>query len=148
MTIPIPQIKKSRREKEILDIPKILIVEDEEPLLRYLVDELMRYSCIVLYALDGKEGLELAQKEYPDMIVLDLLMPIMDGMTMLKKLRESDDLYVQDVPVLILTNVVDSPILTQGELSKFGVVDYLIKNDRNIKRTVDIVKEKFSVSLL
>ena len=145
------QEQQGEQQEEEIHIPKvyrILIVEDEEPLLRYLVDELMRYNCIVLYAQDGKEGLDLALKECPDMIILDLIMPTMDGTTMLQKLRESDDLFVRGIPVLILTNVVDSPILTQGELSKFGVIDYLVKSDRNIQRAVDVVKEKFNISLL
>lgn len=85
---------------------KILIVEDELILLEVLVDNLKDEGFNVLEARDGEEGLEVALKEKPDLILLDIMMPKMNGMTMLKKLR--DDRWGSKVPVMVLTNVGDS----------------------------------------
>ena len=66
---------------------KILIVEDEEDMLRALVDELGHEGFETLEAKNGKEGLSIALKERPDLILLDILMPEMDGMAVMKHLR-------------------------------------------------------------
>ena len=63
----------------------ILVVEDEEILAKTLQDKLVSEGFEVLKAYDGVEGLKLATNEHPDLILLDLLMPKMDGMGMLKK---------------------------------------------------------------
>ena len=67
---------------------KILIVEDEEIMLKALVEKFSSEGFEVVQAIDGEEGLKKALCEKPDIILLDILLPKMDGMAVLKKLRE------------------------------------------------------------
>ena len=69
---------------------KILIVEDEMIINKMYAEELRSQGFLVLTATNGGEGLELALREKPNLILLDILMPIMDGLTMMSKLREKD----------------------------------------------------------
>lgn len=81
---------------------KILIIEDELAYVRLLRDKLIRrYD--VLHAPDGKEGLNLALKQHPDLILLDVRMPKMDGLTVLKELRK--DKRGKTAKVILLTNL-------------------------------------------
>src|SRR3989344_2171943 len=84
---------------------KVLVVEDEEILLTGLKEELESGGYTVQGASDGVEGLEQTKSFKPDLILLDLLMPKMDGMEMLQKLKA--DSATRDVPVVILTNLSD-----------------------------------------
>ena len=84
----------------------ILIVEDSKLLRAVVRDELERNGFTVIEAEDGKLGLETALAQHPDLIMLDLIMPVMDGMTMFKLLRE--DAWGKGVPVIMLTGSEDS----------------------------------------
>lgn len=117
---------------------KILIVEDERSLLDILTRRFIDEKFEVVEALNGKEGLKVALKERPDLIILDIIMPVMDGMTMLKKLRE--DKWGKEVEVVILTNLSDVARV-QESLSK-GVYDYLVKSDWRLEDLVKKVKDK------
>ena len=79
----------------------ILIVEDDRSLLHALTDKFKLEGFHVLNSENGKEGLEMALKEEPDAILLDILMPIMDGLTMLGELRQANS-WGRRVPVVIL----------------------------------------------
>ena len=81
----------------------ILIIEDEKSLRNAVVDLLHAKSFLVIEAKNGREGMELALSKHPDLILLDLIMPEMDGMSVLKKIRE--DKWGVTVPVIILTNL-------------------------------------------
>jgi DNA-binding response OmpR family regulator len=83
---------------------KILIIEDEKPLARALELKLTHEGFEVKSAFNGEEGLEVALHEHPDLIMLDIIMPVMDGITMLKKLREANE-WGKTVPVIFLTNL-------------------------------------------
>ena len=85
---------------------KILIIEDEEPMRRVLKDTLEQEGFIVFESSDGKVGLEEAHLKRPDLILLDILMPKIDGMTVLKQLRKEE--WGKGVPVVILTNLNDA----------------------------------------
>lgn len=116
----------------------ILVIEDELPIIQALQDKFTRAGFEVSSAKNGKDGLEIALKEQPDLILLDLVLPKMDGMTMLKKLR--DDEWGKDVPVIILTNLSDMKKV--DEAAKDYVFDYLIKADWKIEEVVERVKER------
>jgi two-component system KDP operon response regulator KdpE len=77
---------------------RILVVDDEERILNFLSTKLKASGYEVLTAPDGVKGLEQAQAQEPDLVVLDLLMPRMDGLEMLKQLRT-----FSPIPVIILT---------------------------------------------
>lgn len=88
---------------ENIEKKKILVVEDEEALLQALTDTFSENGYEVLKAKNGVEALSVALKNHPDLIILDILMPEMDGMSMVKNLRA--DNWGSKVPVIILTNI-------------------------------------------
>ncbi len=117
----------------------ILVVEDEAPLRNALSEMLTREGFGVFEAKDGQEGLDYALKEKPDVILLDLVMPVMDGMTMLKLLR-ADKEYGEKVPVIVLSNVsiVDERV-TKG-VNTANPEFYLVKANWPIEGVVNKVK--------
>lgn len=115
---------------------KILIVEDDKALSNILADKLNHEDFSVLTASNGEEGLEIANKENPDLVLLDLIMPKMNGLVMLKKLREDE--WGETVPVLILSND-DNPEHI-SETLKDNATDYLIKSDWRLEDIVNKIK--------
>lgn len=116
---------------------KILIVEDETVLLELFADKLTSEKLETLQATTAEEGIELALKNKPDLILLDMILPKMDGITMLKMLRE--DSWGKSVPVIILSNVSDQERIS--EAMKLGVYDYIIKTDLILNDLAKQVKE-------
>ncbi|MBT3538876.1 response regulator [Candidatus Parcubacteria bacterium] len=116
---------------------KILIVEDEKSLLEALKRKFSSEKFAVFEAKNGEEGLEMALKEHPDLILLDIVMPKMDGITVLGKLRE--DSWGKDAKVIILSNLSDATKVS--EASKQGSFDYLVKSDWRIEDVVKKAKE-------
>jgi DNA-binding response OmpR family regulator len=116
------------------EIKKVLIVEDETSLKKALASGLSNQEFEVITAGDGEEGLAVALKEKPHLILLDLFMPKMDGITMLKKLREDE--WGKKVKVIILTNLEDRDKLSAAVENR--VYDYMIKSNWNIS---DVLKK-------
>ena len=112
---------------------KILIVEDEQDMRQALVDELTREGFQTFEAKNGREGLESALKEHPDLILLDIVMPVMDGMTMMKKLRESAG--GKKIPVILLTNLSATDKIMMG-IVRDEPSYYLVKSDWKIADVV------------
>lgn len=102
---------------------KILIVEDEKQLIAALEEKLHSTGYATVAVRDGEQGLKAAYAEKPDLILLDIVMPVMDGMTMLEKLRKDE--RGKDIPVIILTNLSDGD--KKSASAEQGVSDYLIK---------------------
>jgi len=120
---------------------KILIVEDEEPMLRALSDKFTREGFSVVQGKNGENGLQVALEEHPDLILLDIVMPKMDGLEMLMKLREDD--WGRKVPVLLLTNYGDLEKITSAVQNY--VVGYLLKTDWKLENVVKKVKETLNL---
>lgn len=116
---------------------KVLIIEDEQTLRGALVDKFTSEGFEVLEAKDGKIGLDLALKNSPDIILLDIIMPVMDGITMLKKLRA--DARGDSFKVLTLTNLSDGDKIS--ETIDNGSLKYLVKSDWTLSDIVAKVKE-------
>lgn len=117
---------------------KILVVEDDPIMLKVLSENLTREGFRVVEARDGVEGLSFAEKEKPDLILTDIIMPMMDGITMLKKLR--NEKWGENVPVIILTNLSDSTYL--AEAVERGVYDFLVKTDWKLKDVIKKIKKR------
>lgn len=115
---------------------RVLVVEDEEILLAALKEELSGGGYEVEGALDGVEGLEKTKSFKPDLILLDLVMPKMDGMEMLQKLKA--DAETRDVPVVILTNLSDYERIS--EALSLGAMDYLVKANYKLEDLLDKVR--------
>jgi len=118
------------------DKKKILIVEDEEILLAALQEELNQGGYDTEGAKDGEEGLKKVKEYKPDLILLDLVMPKMDGMEVLKKLKE--DAETKDISVVILTNLSDYERISDA--LALGAKDYLVKANYSLSDLLQKVK--------
>ncbi|MCX6766342.1 MAG: response regulator [Candidatus Moranbacteria bacterium] len=117
----------------------ILIVEDELPMLKALADKFSLEGFEILEAKDGAEGLETAISKKPDLIILDIFMPVMDGKAMFEKLRQ--DAWGKTVPVIILTNL-NPDDKTLEQLMKNGPSYYFIKSKWKLEELVSKVKKE------
>ena len=119
-------------------LKKILIIENEPATRRVLVDKLTREKFFVLESNNGLDGLAVALKEHPDLIILDLFMPKMDGLEVFKKLHE--DAWGKQVPIIILTNLNDDHHIL--ETIKDKNCEYLLKTDHNLASLIKKIKSK------
>jgi DNA-binding response OmpR family regulator len=115
----------------------ILVVEDEEPLRRAVVDTLTHEGFQVIEAKDGQEGIAQALAHTPNLILLDILMPNMDGRATLKKIRNTES--TKDIPVIMLTNMSDMSYV--AEVTSYPKVDYLVKSDWSITDVVEKINQ-------
>jgi len=120
--------------KDKKEVYKVLIVEDELNLQKAIGDKVQREGWKSIVASNGEEGLRAVMQEKPDIVLLDIIMPIMDGLTMLKELRK-----ISNVPVLILTNLYDEKKLIES--FRAGSFDYLVKSNYSLNEVIDKVKE-------
>lgn len=120
------------------DMKHILVVEDEHALRRALTEKLEHEGFNVTAAKDGEEGLKLGLEQKPDMILLDIIMPKLDGIKMLKAIR-SDVPWGANVPVIILTNSREKGDIVAALAE--GVTQYLAKADWKIEDVVKKLKE-------
>lgn len=118
---------------------KILIVEDE-PLLRQLyATKLQEAGYQVFTAANGEQGYDQSVQSVPDLILLDLLMPKVDGLTMLKQIRNNQSTH--NIPVIIMTNTPSLP--SARECEKLGVVNAFFKSDVTPSQLVSHLKNYF-----
>ena len=104
-------------------IPRILSIDDSKTI-RLLLTRLFRpFACELMEAANGEEGLAVASRENPDLIILDYNMPVMDGIAMLRKMREDPGL--KRTPVIMLT--ADSGLQSLATVARLGVRDYVTK---------------------
>jgi two-component system alkaline phosphatase synthesis response regulator PhoP len=122
---------------------KILIADDDKIFCKIFKDSLHRdypEKYEITTATDGEEGLKLAIELKPDLIVLDLKMPKMDGMEVLKALKEKG--IVPKTPVLISTNFSDMEKMSEG--FELGIKGYVVKSDYSLEgiehRIADILE--------
>jgi two-component system, OmpR family, alkaline phosphatase synthesis response regulator PhoP len=111
----------------------ILVVEDEEALREALRDKLGREGFTVLEAKNGEDGLRVAEEHHPDVILLDIIMPKMDGVTMLQKVRESD--WGKVVRVIVLSNLADDEH-AQAAAAKWNA-EYLVKSNWKLEALIE-----------
>jgi PleD family two-component response regulator len=117
---------------------KILIVDDEELVIKALTEKLLSEGFAIDSAVDGEEALIKIKQIKPDLILLDIIMPKLDGISVLKKLKASSE--TQHIPVIILTNLYDDERV--AEVLKTGGTDYLVKVEHTLADIIKRVKEK------
>ncbi len=117
----------------------VLIVEDEEGLLQMYKEKFEFEGFDVLGAHDGKEGVEVALEEKPDVIVLDILLPKKKGTKVLKEVRESGR-WGGEVPVVMLTNLDTNDDILDA-VAKYEPSYYFIKSNTELDDITDKVKE-------
>lgn len=117
---------------------KILIIEDEQDLIKALRESFNSGDYEIEVAHDGKEGIEKIKSFKPDLVLLDLILPQMDGFSVLRELQE--DTNLSDTRVMVLTNLSD----VSEKVSELGALDCLIKADSSI----DDIHKKIETHLL
>ena len=118
----------------------ILIIEDEQFLLSLLVKKLENSGFRVREALDGETGMKAVQEKKPNLILLDLVLPGMNGWEVLRRLK--DDKRFHDIPVFIISNLGEPDDITRGR--KAGAVEYLIKAEYSPQQIVEKVSHVLS----
>jgi len=116
---------------------KILLVEDDPFLSSMYSTKFELENFAVLAAEDGEKGLKLALAERPDIILLDILMPKMNGFEVLEKLKENKE--TDSIPVILLTNLNQKDEIEKG--LSLGANDYLIKAHFMPSEVVDKIKK-------
>jgi DNA-binding response OmpR family regulator len=117
--------------------PHILVVEDERPMSLALKEKFEREGFEVLIESNGRQALKKAIELKPDVILLDILLPGIDGMTMLKELR--NDEWGKNVPVIILSNLSDDEKLKESVA--LNAANYLVKSNWMINDVVEQVRQ-------
>lgn len=117
---------------------KILIAEDEKPMANALKFKLTKAGFDVFVAFNGQEALDLIKKEKIDLALIDLIMPVLDGFGLLKKIKEQNI----KVPVVVLSNL--SQEQDAKKAKEFGAKDYFVKSNTPIIEIVNYVKKFFN----
>jgi len=124
-------------EEQTTSKKKILVIEDDF-FVRDLYDrELTREGFKISTAEDGAEGLLKAIEEKPDLILLDIMLPKMSGLDVLKKVKEKEG--VKEIPVVLLTNLGQDNVIREG--FSLGAVGYLIKAAYTPSQIIEEVKK-------
>lgn len=133
-------IRSMTQETEQLKNRTVLIVDDEETLVDVMREKLLEEGMRVLVAHNGVEGLEVAMRERPDIILLDILMPEMDGFDFLKHLHEDE--WGQKVQVIILTNSTSFQTISKAVAT--GMSEFIVKTEIQLDDIVEKVKARLS----
>jgi two-component system OmpR family response regulator len=123
---------------------KILVVEDEIVMSKPLTDELREEGFEVSVAHNGQEGVEIALREKPDLILLDILMPVMDGLAMMEHLRNEGQLWGKNVPIILLTNLSAGEEKIMKAITKHEPAYFLVKSDWTLSDVVGKIRERLS----
>ena len=102
---------------------KVLVIEDDKFLRELINRKLQSENFETVLAIDGETGLDLIVKEIPDIVLLDLILPGINGFEVLTKVKENDK--VKDIPVIILSNLGQKDDIEKG--MGIGAADYLVK---------------------
>lgn len=116
---------------------KILFIEDESALQRAVGQVLTEQGYQVFSALEGEAGLALTKKEMPDLVLLDLILPRMDGFRILEELKK--DPATQRIPIIILTNLEDSRDVERA--IALGATTYLVKTNYRLDEVVEKIRK-------
>src|SRR4051812_19622563 len=121
-------------------MPKIAIVEDDLAIAQMYRLKFEAEGYRVEIAENGKLGLELCEQMEPDLVLLDLMMPEMNGDEMLEKMRKTE--WGKKPKVIILTNVSEQE--SPDKLSSFGIDGFVVKAEMTPKQVADLVKSKLA----
>ena len=116
----------------------VLIIDDEESLVNVLSRKFSDEGITAYTAFNGKQGLDVALEKHPDIILLDIMMPEMDGFDVMHHLQEDE--WGKTVPIILLTN--SSSIDTVAKAVSSGMSEFLVKTDIRLDEVVSKVKER------
>jgi DNA-binding response OmpR family regulator len=116
---------------------KILFIEDEAVMRKAVSEFLTVKGYQVITAADGQEGLDATKKELPALILLDLILPKMNGFEVLRELRQ--EAATKTIPVIVLTNL--SEMGDIGKVLELGVTTYMVKSDQTLQDILAVVEK-------
>lgn len=116
---------------------KVLIIEDEEFLVQALMDNLTQEGCEVDAAFNGEEAMVRIEKNRPNLILLDLLMPKKDGFFVLEQIKNNPEL--KTIPVIVLSNLGGDEEIKKA--LSLGADDYFVKSQHPIQEVIEKVKD-------
>ncbi len=120
----------------------VLIVEDESHVLKMISSKLYHEGLGILEAKNGEEGFKLAAQHHPDVIVSDIVMPKMDGLTMIKKIRQSG--WGKSLPVIFVTNLKAENSFKKN-IEEYKPSFYFVKPNWKLQDVADKVKEVLKI---
>ncbi|HEX9008548.1 MAG TPA: response regulator [Patescibacteria group bacterium] len=112
---------------------KILVAEDDELYGKVYLNKLTKEGYQVFLVLNGKEAIEVAKRERPDLILMDIIMPVMDGFTALKEIKS--DPATQNLRVLIMSNLSQDADISKAK--EMGAEDYFVKSNISISEFIE-----------
>lgn len=115
----------------------VLVIEDDKFYSNIFKTKFDQEGIKIALAGNGLEGLDLAKKQHPDLILLDLIMPVKDGFETLAELKADPDL--KEIPVIVLSNL--GQIDDVNKAKAMGAKDYLIKANISLQEAVEMVKK-------
>jgi CheY-like chemotaxis protein len=121
-----------------VNMAKHLLIVEDDPLMSRMYQKIFTFEKYeVETAADGVEGLEKARKNKPTLILLDVMMPKMNGLQVLEKLKSDPD--TKHIPVMMLTNLAGEKDAEHALMK--GAVKYIVKSEHEPKQVVNMVKE-------
>ncbi|OGL73668.1 hypothetical protein A3D72_01950 [Candidatus Uhrbacteria bacterium RIFCSPHIGHO2_02_FULL_57_19] len=121
--------------------PRILIVEDNLTLLNLIKEKVKSEGWTALTAVDGDEAAKKIRTQNPDLILLDLLLPKRDGVSVLREMRSRKE--TADIPVVVLTNLSDGE--TVEAVMAEGGTDFLVKTDYTLDDVMARVRQRLPI---
>jgi len=119
---------------------KILIIDDDKDFVQEFIGKFLGQKNVKVFsASDGEEGFELLESEKPDAVLLDLVMPKLDGIGFLKKLRSDSDEDVSDTAVFVITRLSDAKKV--AETAQYNIKGYFIKNASTFDQVMSKIRE-------
>ncbi|MEK7639991.1 MAG: response regulator [Patescibacteria group bacterium] len=142
--IVVPAKQQTTTTSNIEDVEdangvRILLVEDDQFLRELMVTKLKREGFRVFVAVDGREGMTMIQTERPQLVLLDIILPGLDGFSVLQQTRASTDPKVASIPIVLLSNLGQDSDVQKGR--QLGANDYLIKANLTIDEIIKKVRK-------
>lgn len=121
-------------------MPKILIVEDDKNYLWILRQSFVSENISVVFAVDGEDAVKMAAEEKPDLILLDIMLPKIDGIEAAKQIKAKGIV----APIIFLTNFNDAEHVS-GAMEAVKDTEYIVKSNTHINEIVSRVKNKLGI---
>ena len=119
------------------DMEKILLIEDEELIIRLLSKKLAAIGYDVSLAMNGEEGLEKIKQVVPDLILLDIVMPRMGGFEVMAEMKKDEK--IANIPVIIISN--SGQPLELEKAKELGAADWLVKTEFDPKEVAEKIQK-------
>jgi DNA-binding response OmpR family regulator len=117
---------------------KVLIIEDDVNVMKVLMTRLSDEGFSVLAATTGEEGLKMALSEHPNIILIDIILPKMNGIEVVEQLR--NDAWGKEARIIAVSNLTDQTSMRKME--KMNVIKYIVKTDLSVEKLIEVVKKE------